>query len=62
MEVGEDAEANIQNELDILKEANKSEHVVQYFGCFMKEATLMVSLQNLFWQTINIRKDRNGVL
>jgi len=45
LEIEENDEGTLQKEMDILKECNECIHTVQYFGCYLKENTLMIVME-----------------
>ncbi len=54
LEIDEEDEENLQKEIDILKESLSCLYIVQYYGCYLKDNTLMVCivLMYMFWQQI----------
>eukprot|EP01116_Phalansterium_solitarium_P016504 TRINITY_DN3847_c0_g1_i1.p1 TRINITY_DN3847_c0_g1~~TRINITY_DN3847_c0_g1_i1.p1 ORF type:complete len:437 (+),score=117.38 TRINITY_DN3847_c0_g1_i1:190-1311(+) len=45
LEIDEEEEANLQKEIDILKESTACKYVVQYHGCYLKDNTLMIVME-----------------
>jgi len=45
LEIEEEDEPNLQKEIDILKESSDCPYIVRYFGCYMKETTLMIVME-----------------
>lgn len=45
LEIEEEDEENLQKEIDILKESSDCPYIVRYFGCYMKESTLMIVME-----------------
>jgi len=45
LEIEEEDEPHLQNELDILKEAGDCTYIVKYFGCYIKDSTLMIVME-----------------
>jgi len=45
LEIEENDEVTLQKEMDILKECNECLNTVQYFGCYLKESTLMIVME-----------------
>jgi len=45
LEIDEEDEPHLQNELDILKEAEHCPYIVKYFGCYIKDSTLMIVME-----------------
>jgi len=43
--VDDDAEETIQKEIDIMKEARDCINVVNYFGVYMKDTTLLLVME-----------------
>jgi len=45
LEIEEDDEENLQKEIDILKESSDCPYIVKYFGCYIKDTTLMIVME-----------------
>jgi len=45
LEIEEEDEENLQKEIDILKESVDCPYIVKYFGCYIKETTLMIVME-----------------
>jgi len=45
LEIQTGDEENLQKEIEILKEAGQSPYVVNYFGCYMKDSTLLIVME-----------------
>jgi len=45
LEIDEEDEENLQKEIDILKESSDCPYIVKYFGCYIKESTLMIVME-----------------
>jgi len=45
LEIDEEDEENLQKEIDILKESLSCPHIVQYYGCYLKDNTLMIVME-----------------
>jgi len=45
LEIEEEDEENLQKEIDILKETSDCPYIVKYFGCYIKDTTLMIVME-----------------
>jgi len=45
LEIEEEDEENLQKEIDILKESSDCPYIVKYFGCYIKDTTLMIVME-----------------
>lgn len=45
LEIEEEDEEHLQKEIDILKEAEHCEYTVKYYGCYIKDSTLMIVME-----------------
>jgi len=45
LEIEDEDEANLGREINILKESLKCPSIVQYYGCYIKDATLMIVME-----------------
>eukprot|EP01119_Soliformovum_irregulare_P007137 TRINITY_DN19535_c0_g1_i1.p1 TRINITY_DN19535_c0_g1~~TRINITY_DN19535_c0_g1_i1.p1 ORF type:complete len:362 (-),score=109.35 TRINITY_DN19535_c0_g1_i1:81-1166(-) len=45
LEIEEEDEEHLQKEIDILKEAGECKNTVKYFGCYIKDSTLMIVME-----------------
>jgi len=45
LEIEFEDDTNLQKEINILKEAVNCHHIVQYYGCYIKDSTLMIVME-----------------